>query len=427
FSALAGGGRFIRRVDDPLIAGGEAVCAGQLPDFTPPAGTEYRDRVCQLSVAAAEEAWAAAGLAEKSPPPPRVAVSFGTSKGGILAFARVLDHLQPVLHPSTGLLVPGYATAQNYLRSEVFASDCRHVRGIQNYPHPEVFSSRSLQLLLSDVPPDAPARALAARFGAAGDVHATVAACATGTLAVIRGVQMLLDGRADVVLAGSADASLHPLWFAAFRQIGVLAAEHPQRGPAWACRPFDATREGFAVSEGAAVLVLESARSVRQRGARPLARIRGYAMGGDPAGLTQLRPDGVPLARIAQIACDRAGVNPTGLAAIQAHGTGTPANDPVEINAIRRLCGHAAAEIPVVSFKGALGHSLGAAGAVELALAVLAIEHQTLPPNATLIEPDEALGEVCLPTIARELAPGAILKTSMGFGGHIAAVVLDSP
>jgi 3-oxoacyl-[acyl-carrier-protein] synthase II len=288
-------------------------------------------------------------------------------------------------------------------------------------------TSEHLLTLLADIPPDAPARRLAARFGAEAGAHATVAACATGTLAVIHAVQSILDGRADVVLAGSSDASLHPLWFAAFHQIGVLAAEHTVLGPNWACRPFDASRSGFAIAEGAAVLVLESAASVRHRGVLPLACIPGYAMGADPSGLTKLRPDGAPLARIAKIACDRAGVDGSRLAAIQAHGTGTPPNDLVEIHAIRQLCGHRTLDIPIVSFKGALGHLLGAAGAVELAISVLGAAKRMLPPNATLLQPDTALGEVCLPRSPVKLASGPILKTSMGFGGHLAAVVLDLP
>ncbi len=248
---------------------------------------------------------------------------------------------------------------------------------------------------------------------------------ATGCLAVIRGVQTILDGDADVVLAGSSDASLHPLWFAAFRRMGVLADGHPERGPAWACRPFDQNRDGFVISEGAAVLVLESAESVRRRGSVPLARLSGYAMGSDPAGLAQLRPDGAPLAEIIKIACARAGTDPAKLATIQAHGTGTPTNDLVEMNAIRRACGPKASEIPVFSLKGALGHLLGAAGSVELAASVLAVARRVIPPNATLIDPDPALGPVCLPEEAVPMPSGPLLKTAMGFGGHLAAVVLE--
>lgn len=175
------------------------------------------------------------------------------------------------------------------------------------------------------------------------------------------------------------------------------------------------------------MLVLESAQSARRRGVRPLARISGYAMGSDPAGLTQLRRDGIPLARVADIACRRAGIEGSDLAAIQAHGTGTLANDLAELNAIRLLCGHRTQEIPVVSLKGALGHLLGAAGAVELAVSTLAVLTRTLPPNATLRHPDPALGQARLPQAAVNLGPGPILKTSMGFGGHVAAVVVDVP
>jgi len=252
-----------------------------------------------------------------------------------------------------------------------------------------------------------------------------VAACTTGVVAVIRGVQFIGDGRADVVVAGSSDASLHPLWFAAFDRMGVLSRVDAHGAP-WACRPFDRNRSGFALAEGAAALILESARSVRRRGARPLARICGYAMGADPAGLVQVDSSGAALAEVAAIACRRAGVEPGRLAAVQAHGTGTQANDLVEARAIRRLCGPAAAKIPVVSIKGAIGHLLGAAGAVELAVSVLAVARSVLPANTTLLEADPDLGRLCLPRTPVELRAGPVLKTCMGFGGHLAAVVLNA-
>jgi 3-oxoacyl-[acyl-carrier-protein] synthase II len=254
-----------------------------------------------------------------------------------------------------------------------------------------------------------------------------VTACTTGALAVIRGAQMIADGDAEIVICGGADASLHPLWLAAFRQMGVLAEPHPELGPAWACQPFDRTRGGFAVGEGAAVLVLESAESARRRGAEPLARIAGYASGTDPAGLTQLSEDGEPLAHVIRLACARAGCEPSGLAYIQAHGTGTASNDRVEVNALRRAIGPALEEIPLASIKGAIGHLLGGAGAVELALAVLACRDRRMPGNATLLEPDPALGRLRLPVHSVDLPPGPILKTSLGFGGHLAAVVVAPP
>jgi len=243
-------------------------------------------------------------------------------------------------------------------------------------------------------------------------------------LAVIRGVQMIEDGEADAVICGGADASLQPLWFAAFEQMGVLATAHPQLGPGWACRPFDTTRSGFALGEGAGILVLESDASVRDRKTEPIARIAGHASGTDPAGMAQLESDGSSLAHVIGLACRRAGCSPAEIRCIHAHGTATPTNDLVETRAIRKAFGPHAAEVPIVSMKGAIGHLLGGAGAVELALAVLACREGRCPGNNTLVDTDPELEPLHLPRNTFRFPPGPVLKTSLGFGGHLAAVVV---
>ncbi|MBI4578619.1 MAG: beta-ketoacyl-[acyl-carrier-protein] synthase family protein [Planctomycetes bacterium] len=424
---LAAGDRFVAEATDPEITGGGVAPAGAVPGFAPPAGLQAADRVCQLAVAAGDEALAQADWLGHDHPPvdsARGFVSFGTSKGGVLTFAR-LARILPISSEKS------YKTPLRlkslYPQNTPIDSNRGSITSIGNYNLEDLNGGINLLYLVYSVSPDAPARHLADRFGVTGGAHATVAACATGTLAVIRAVQHLRDGRADAAIAGSSDASLHPLWFAAFRQMGVLAPVDAVRGAAWACRPFDRQRRGFAIGEGAAVLVLETAASVRRRGVRPLARIRGCAAGTDPAGLAQLSPDGTPLARTIRRACADAGISPADLTAIQAHGTGTVTNDLVEAAAIRAACSDRAAEVPAVSFKGALGHLLGAAGAVELALSVRAVADRLLPPNATLTEPDPLLGPLYLPTQPTRIGPGPILKTSLAFGGHVAAVILDAP
>lgn len=425
--ALVGGHRFLQAIDDPKITGGGVACAGSIRGFEPPAGSADWDRVSQLAIAAADQAVAAADLyGHKCRPADvtRMHISFGTSKGGVLSFSRMIQALATLPITSSRRYLPLDRGHDRPAGEELIRGNNASIGGRENYLPEPARRSQYLRLLLDEVPPDAPARRLAARFGAS-QIHATVAACATGTLAVIRGIQAILDGQAEIVLAGSSDASLQPLWFAAFRQMGVLAEPHPSLGPEWAGRPFDRTRGGFAISEGAAVLVLESSASVRRRGIQPLTRISGYATGADPAGLAQLEPSGTPLVQVAKIACDRAGVAPARLAAIQAHGTGTITNDQVEINAIRGLCGPCAHQVPVFSIKGTLGHLLGAAGSVELAIAAQAVANRVIPPNATLIEPDPAWSSFSLPRTAMQIPPGPILKTSMGFGGHLAAVILE--
>jgi len=284
-----------------------------------------------------------------------------------------------------------------------------------------------LCVFLRDGPPDGAARRIARRFGATGGTHATVGACATGTLAIIQAARWIQDGEADIVLAGSADACLTPLWLAAFERMGVLASPHPALGPAYACRPFDRTRDGFVVAEGAAILVLESERSVRRRGVKPAARITAFASGSDPTGLVNANSEGEVLAAVVAETLRRGGCDPRDLAAILAHGTGTLSNDATEILALRRALGAEISRAPIVSVKGVIGHLLGAAGSVETALTVLAVRDRRLPGNATLIEPDPAFADLTLPRKPVNLPPGPILKTSMGFGGHVAAILVDNP
>ena len=389
WEALLAGRPAVRPVSGLDLEGCATSFAGQVSDFVAPVGLEHADRLCQFAVAAADDALASAGLTGGHAAglgSYHCKVSIGTSKGGIESFAR--------LH----LFFPKVPKNSNIILKEV-----------------------------QDIPPDAPARQVAARWGVSGGVHATVGACATGTLAVIRGANFIADGQADLVLAGAADASLHRLWFAAFEQMGLLARAHPQRGPGWACRPFDRTREGFALGEGAAVLVLESAALVARRRAQPIARLAGWACGTDPVGLTQVSTDGRPLAHAITVACGEAGCRPAELSCIHAHGTGTPANDRAETAAIRQALGEAAYGVPIVSIKGAIGHLLGAAGAVELAVAALACQCRRSPGTATLLEPDPDLGRLALPTAAFDLGTGPVLKTALGFGGHVAAVVLTRP
>jgi 3-oxoacyl-[acyl-carrier-protein] synthase II len=150
-------------------------------------------------------------------------------------------------------------------------------------------------------------------------------------------------------------------------------------------------------------------------------------MGTDPAGLTQLSPDAEPLARIIGMACDEAGCRPDEIACVHAHGTATPANDLIEAKAVCQNLGSRAEQVPVISVKGALGHLLGGAGAVEIALAALTCRHGQCPGTVTLLEPDLDLGSLNLPRDAFRPARGPVLKTSLGFGGHVAAVILTPP
>ena len=396
WKALLDGVRAVGPLQLETAAGRDPWIGAAVPAYQPPAGMSQRDRVCQLAVTAAEEAVARAGLGADpvaNLAPDRVAACVGTSKGGILTLSAVLRALGRRPARQQGARRPGLPA--------------------------------DLAGLLPDAPPDGPARAVAERFGLRGGALAHVAACATGTWSIIRGAQLIAEGRADRVLCGGSDASLAPLWLAAFDRMGVLARPHRDLGPAWACRPFDATREGFVPGEGAAILVLESRRGADARGAPVLAGISGWACATDPAGLTAASADAASLEYALRTACRRAAVDPGEIRSIHAHGTGTESNDACEALAISALLGPRAAGVPVLSIKGAIGHLLGAAGAVETAVACLAVAERRQPGLSTLLEPDPRLPRLCWPREPVELEGGAVLKISMGFGGHIAVLVLS--
>jgi 3-oxoacyl-(acyl-carrier-protein) synthase len=247
-------------------------------------------------------------------------------------------------------------------------------------------------------------------------------ACATGLHAVIRGAQLIADGLADVVLAGATDASIHPLFISSFRRMGVLAEINGDATSA--CRPFDRRRRGFAVGEGAGVLVLESPEHVSRRGGRTLARLAGWGTGADPTGLAGLAGDGEPLAAVARRAIAVAGIAPDRIGYVNAHGTATQANDPVETRAVKAALGPTACRTPVSSVKGALGHMMGAAGAVEVAITVLSVWRHVAPPTVNWSDPDPDCDLDYVPGYARQQNIPYALKLSTGFGGAIGALVV---
>ena len=268
-----------------------------------------------------------------------------------------------------------------------------------------------------------PGMAVARQFGITGVVVNYAAACATGVHSVIAGLRLITSGKADVVLAGAADASLVPPIVAAFERMGVLSRRWDD--PPGACRPFDRTRDGFAIGEGAAVLVLESAERARQRPDRVYARLTGSSWGTDAYDLARLGTAQSEIAPLIQRALADAGRSAADVDYINAHGTGTAANDPIESAAIREALGEQAQRVPVSSLKPAIGHLLGAAGAGELALTVLAMRDGFIPPTLNLNEPDPEckLNHVANEGIERKL--NVAVKVAAGFGGHIGVLVIE--
>jgi 3-oxoacyl-[acyl-carrier-protein] synthase II len=281
---------------------------------------------------------------------------------------------------------------------------------------------RMTAALLGEVDAAEPARAIAREFGMAGPRLGVSVACATGLHAVIRGAQMVADGESDIVLAGATDASIHPLFLAALDRMRVLARN--SGNPRTACRPFDTQRTGFAMGEGAAVLVLESPQSAAARRQAVRASLVGWALGSDPSGLSSITPSGEPLAATVRRAITAARLQPHQIDYISAHGTGTPANDVAESRAVRAALGPAAEHVSLTAMKGTMGHLMGAAGAAEAAVSVMVLDQQIVPPTVNLENPDAACTLDYTPGRARKRRIEYGMCLSLGFGGQIGALVL---
>lgn len=267
--------------------------------------------------------------------------------------------------------------------------------------------------------PGAASQTVAAKFQLQGAALTPVSACATGFSSIMRGAELIRDGICDTVLAGSTDASLLPAVLASFHRMGVLATHFDTPGEA--CRPYDARRSGFVVGEGAAILILESLEQAQHRGVTPYAEWLTGGLGSDSTHLMQFDPQARSLAHLLNDTLRRAGVAHDEIDYINLHGTGTQINDVYETHALQKAFGTRAAEIPCSSLKGGMGHLLGAAGSVELALTLLAMRDGIVPPtlNLQVPDPDCNLNYTPLTAVPRDIRTA--LKLSFGFGGHLAA------
>jgi 3-oxoacyl-[acyl-carrier-protein] synthase II len=266
-----------------------------------------------------------------------------------------------------------------------------------------------------EVPQDVAADRVALAWGLTGERITVTTACSSSTISVGLGAELLRQGRAEVVLAGGADA-LCRLTFAGFNS---LRAVDPQRA-----RPFDRRRQGLSLGEGAAVLVLEEEQAARRRGAKPLARILGYGVTNDAYHMTQPEPSGQPWARTLKAALEDAGVAAEDVGYINAHGTATEQNDPAECAAYAQVFAQALGDIPVSSIKGAIGHCLCAAGGLEAAVTVLALAEGLLPPTVGCQELDPACPIDPIVPGPRPKALEVALSSSFAFGGNSAVLVL---
>ena len=253
-----------------------------------------------------------------------------------------------------------------------------------------------------------------------GPSVATCSACATSTHALGEAWRTIKMGDADVIFAGGAEATIVPLGISGFCAMRALSTRND--APKKASRPFDADRDGFVMGEGAGVLVLEELSHAVKRGARIYAEIAGYGNTADAHHLTAPSPEGEGAARCMKMALRSAGLNLQDIGYINAHGTSTPQGDVCETQAIKSVFGDHARKLAVSSTKGATGHMLGAAGAVEMAICCKALETGVLPPTINYEKPDPACDLDCIPNAARSQVVDAVLNNSFGFGGHNATI-----
>ncbi|MBV9605736.1 MAG: beta-ketoacyl-ACP synthase II [Solirubrobacterales bacterium] len=340
------------------------------------------DRFAQLAIAAGAQAIADAGWDGSEPPadPADVGCVVGSGIGGMTTFE----------------------------------TQC----GVLRDRGPERVSPLAIPLIMGN----AAAGLLAMRHGLRGPVFGVMSACASGTHAIGEAARMIKSGEAKAVVAGGAEATLTPLAKAAF---GAMEAT----SPTGISRPFDARRDGFVMGEGAGVLVLESEEMARERGARVLGEVLGYAATADAHHLTAPEPTGRPAATAITRALKNAALTPEDIDYVNAHGTSTQLNDRSETEAIKLALGERAYDVPVSSTKSAIGHLLGAAGAVEAIATILALNERMAPPTLNYEEPDPDLDLDYVPDGPRPLSNGnghplVALSNSFGFGGHNAVVCL---
>ena len=353
--------------------------AAEVKDFDPsgwlePKESKRWDRFCQFGVIAAKQAVAHAGLTIDESNQHRVGTAIGSGVGGLLMMetqAHVLkdrgpDRVSPFCVP---MMIPNMATGLT-----------------------------------------------AIALGAKGPSSAVATACAAGSNAIGDAYRLIQLGLADVMVAGGAESAITPLGVAGFASAKALSFRNDD--PTTASRPFDAERNGFVIGEGAGVIVLESFEHAQARGAQILAEVVGYGMTCDAHHITSPTPGGGGGAEAMRLALKDARLEPEAVDYVNAHGTSTQANDSNETSAIKSALGDWAYQIPVSSTKSMTGHLLGGSGGIEAVAAVLAIEHNLVPPTINYQNPDPACDLDVVPNQAREHTVNVVLSNSFGFGGH---------
>jgi 3-oxoacyl-[acyl-carrier-protein] synthase II len=357
--------------------------AAEVKGFDPATAVAAKDarrleRNVLLAVAAAKEAWADAEVGPIAPE--RAGVLFGSAIGGI----------------------PGIASQLDTLRE----------RGWE----------RVSPFFLPSVLVDSASGQIAIELGIRGPNYAPVSACATGSHAVGEAAETIKRGDADVVLAGGTESCIHPLILAGFCAMRGLVAE--EEDPTRASRPFDATRAGFVIGEGACVVLLEDWDRAVARGARVYAEVLGYGASNDAHHMAQPDPESAGVGEMIRAALGRAGLAPTDVGYVNAHGTSTPLGDAAETRALKDVFGDHAYRLAVSSTKSVTGHCFGSAGALEAMMCALALHHGVLPPTINYRTPDPECDLDYVPNEARAVQVEVALSNAMGLGGHNGCVLL---
>ncbi|PSL52675.1 act minimal PKS ketosynthase (KS/KS alpha) [Saccharothrix carnea] len=364
-------------------------------DFSPeqhglsPQEIRRMDRATQFAVVAARDAVADSGLEPSELDPHRVGVTIGSAVGATMG-----------LEEEYRVVSDG---GRKWLVDHEYA-----------VPH-----------LYHHFVPSSFAAEVAWDVGAQGPATVVSAGCTSGLDSVGYAVDLIREGSADVMIAGATDAPISPITVACF---DAIKATTPRNDDAeHASRPFDGTRNGFVLGEGAAVFVLEEYESARKRNAHVYAEIAGYASRCNAFHMTGLRPDGREMAEAIRVALDEAKLDGDDVDYVNAHGSGTKQNDRHESAAFKRSLGDHAYRTPISSIKSMVGHSLGAIGSIEIAASVLAMRHNVVPPTANLRTPDPECDLDYVPLTAREWRTDTVLTVGSGFGGFQSAMVLTRP
>jgi len=362
----------------------ETKFAGEVKGFDP---TDYvgrkearrMDRFAQLSVAASIQAVEDSGIQINTANQENMAVIVGSGIGGLTT---LFEQTRVLLESGPGKVSPFLAP-----------------------------------MMISDMA----AAQVSITLGVKGINLCTTSACSSSSDAIGVACEIIKRGDAQAALAGGSEAIINPIGITAFSALRAISTRNDE--PQLASRPFDVERDGFVISEGACILVLESLTHARKRGANILAEVVAYGASGDAFHVTQPAGDGEGAARAMQQALDRAGLSPADIDYINAHGTSTPLNDKVETIAIKSVFGDDAYRIPISSTKSMTGHLIGAAGAAEAAVCIMAIRQGIIPPTINLTHPDPECDLDYVPNTARQAKVTTTLSNSFGFGGHNSVLI----